>query len=188
MISSITPAQFNDLYNTQIKRDFASSERRPLKSIQKLFRQGLYTCQVMLEGDDIMAYACFLQAEGQGSVLLDYFAVSPTKRGAGLGSRFLGELREKWPVSGIIIECEMPSKAKNEEDRTIRQKRIAFYLRNGALMTNVGWRAFSVDYNLLWLPIVQSLEAVDVGAAIEILYRQSLPDYLAGKVTKVYHV
>ena len=37
-----------------------------------------------------------------------------------------------WPYLGLVLEVERPETAENDEDRQLRERRIRFYLRNGA--------------------------------------------------------
>ncbi len=53
------------------------------------------------------------------------------------------------PEVKIFGEVENVASAKNEEERGTRQKRIDFYLRNGAVMTGVNCHLFGVDYNIM---------------------------------------
>ena len=188
MIREVSAEAFAALYKEHIMRDFAPEERRPLFAIERLYRKGRYTCQVLGEDGALQAYACFIQAEGVGGVLLDYFAVAPEMRGSGIGSAFLVELQAAWPVDGILIECEMPEDAKDEEDAETRRRRIAFYTRLGAVMTDYGWHAFSVEYNLLWLPIRKQLDAVEVGEMIARLYAATSPAWILRLQTRVYRL
>ena len=62
-------------------------------------------------------------------VLLDYFAVSPTRRGQGVGSEVLKLLTQRYQGKRILLEIEDPEEpCKNQKDRL---RRKAFYLRNG---------------------------------------------------------
>jgi hypothetical protein len=117
---------------------------------------------------------------------MDYFAVMPDLRCRGVGREFLAQLPNKWDKDGIIIECEMPDKAKSTEEYDIRKRRINFYIRNGAVLYPIGWRAFGVDYNLLWLPINKAAEAVDIPSDIRALYGLSMPIAYSSLVTRVY--
>src|SRR5262245_25588555 len=39
-----------------------------------------------------------------------------------------------WPYLGLVLEVERPETADNEGDRALRERRIRFYQRNGAVM------------------------------------------------------
>lgn len=186
MIKEIGIEEFSPLYKEHITRDFARNERRPLFAIERMMREGRYTCYVLEEDGSMLAYACLITAEDAGSTLLDYFAVMPGQRGGGIGGRFLDALREHCTADGIIIESEMPSHAADEADREIRTRRIAFYTRQGAEMSDYGWFAFGVDYNLLWLPVRKSLAQSDIAGDVQKLYGGSNLDFILRLQTRIY--
>lgn len=185
-IREIAEGIFPDIYQTYIVNDFARDERRPLKAIQKLYKQHDYIAYGLYDGEELRAYACFIKKTGVSGVLLDYFAVVSGKRGGGIGSLFLTEVKKKWECGGIIIESEMPEMAADDADREIRERRIRFYQKNGAELSNIGWKTFGVDYNLLWLPINTCLADIDLAAQIQEIYGHALPRFIMKRMTKVY--
>jgi GNAT superfamily N-acetyltransferase len=48
--------------------------------------------------------------------------------------RAAGRRATGWPYLGLVLEVERPETAENEQDRAIRERRIRFYQRNGAVM------------------------------------------------------
>lgn len=185
----IVPAEaFPALYREHIVRDFSANERRPLFSIRQLLRKGRYTCWRMVRDGEMAAYACFVHNTETSSVLLDYYAVMPHMRGTGIGSKFLASLRGVVDVDGIIIESEMPSHAQDAEDMQIRTRRIAFYERNGAELSTLGWYAFGVDYNLLWLPVRRPMNQGAMGKDIQQLYAQTSPAFILKAQTRLYEI
>jgi len=186
MITELGFQEFAALYQTHLTRDFPANERRPLAVLKSLYQKKRYTCLVLQEKGNLIAYGSFLFDAHLSSVLMDHFAVIPERRGGGTGSRFLHELQAHWDRDGIIIESELPEKAKSPEDRLIRERRIAFYERNGAALSPFGWRLFSVDFNLLWLPIKKELPEVDICTEIQSLYALHGPEALLQLATKLY--
>jgi len=147
--------------------------------LKKLYDTGRYLCLVYEDESQIVAYATFIHDETMSSVLLDYFAVDEKCRGSGVGSKLISLVCEYWKdKAGIIIECETPDTAKNEEDRSLRKRRIDFYLRAGAVITQARWRMLGVKYNILWLPTSQTNAQPDVVHDIAKLYTISLPKLL----------
>lgn len=75
-------------------------------------------------------------------------------RNDGIGSAFLQSLRAGLTCAdGIYIEAENPDYAENGLEKGIREKRIAFYDRNGAVFTGVLSTLFGVPYRVLYLPL-----------------------------------
>jgi GNAT superfamily N-acetyltransferase len=45
-----------------------------------------------------------------------------------------GKRATGWPYLGLVLEVERPETADNDQDRRLRERRIQFYRRNGAVM------------------------------------------------------
>jgi GNAT superfamily N-acetyltransferase len=99
------------------------------------------------QGDEVigMAYCRYFERTPQGEPLhlgyLLYLAVEERYRGLGIGAHFYQALTATLQtdaiyrggeLSGILYEVERPELAGSEAERTIRQRRIAFYERYGA--------------------------------------------------------
>lgn len=145
---NLTLEQCRQVYDTYLCRDFPADEVKPFSVIRDAFERGAYSAKGFYENGDLQGYAFFHREKA--FILLDYFAVCSDRRGQGIGSRIFARIRESLqPGETLFIEAEKPS----EEDPTtltIRQRRIAFYRRNGAMMSGVlGW-AFGVCYRLLY--------------------------------------
>lgn len=71
----------------------------------------------------------------------------------GLGSIFLKQLAECLQDAACIVgEVEDPDKAGSLEERSVRERRLQFYLRSGYKMTDVISRVFGVDFRVLEVP------------------------------------
>lgn len=187
MIKKIPVEEYTQIYKNHIVRDFPRNERRPLFLVKRLYKKGLYSCYVSYHGEEIAAYACILRCKGLNSVLLDYYAVEPQMRGTGIGGGFLQELGKMLDCDGIVMECEMPCKAENEQEKTIRERRIRFYERNGAELSSYGWYAFKVDYNLLWMPINKELGDRNLGEEMCKFYTNYIPNWVNTKNAYRYY-
>ncbi len=161
--------EISHIYKTYMKKDFPPAELKPLGHIIRSMERGYGFSLCVYEGEQLVGYAVFIVAAG--CALLDYFAVVKACRGKGVGHEafplFGAYLQETLPeVHGIYIEAERIAKARNEEERVIRSRRIAFYESCGCVLTNLESRLFGVEYSILYLKLkdeaVPSLEAVDV--------------------------
>ena len=100
-------------------------------------------------------------------------------RSRGIGSElfraFAQIISKDYPnANAAVIECEAPYAAENPDEKKLRERRIGFYLKNGAVMTEHCWKAFGVEYNLLALPIEGAdITSVDFGSEIHNLYLSS---------------
>lgn len=144
-----------EIYHTYMKQDFPRSELKPLNHILRSAEAGFGFSLGIYEEEELAGYAVFILCEETKCALLDYFAILKDKRGGGLGHRaislFETYFEENLPqVDGMYIESERVSAAENEEQRCIRQRRIAFYLSCGCEMTAFRSVLFGVDYSVLY--------------------------------------
>lgn len=174
-IKELNPDELAEVYKEHMKRDFPANELRPFKSIKKLLRQGLYECIGLYDEGELSAYACFVRSSQADVVLLDYYAVIPGQRSRGVGGRFLNLLTERMEESGIIIEVESVGSAQNDQERRRRERRVDFYKRCGARLTNVSGRVFNVDYSVMYLPVSRELSDEAVLGGILEIYRNIAP-------------
>lgn len=130
--------------------DFPQNELKPLDKLKQLYQSGNYICYGLYDGINCMAYAYFLVNPNGRMKLLDYLAVSKACRGKGIGREFL-EAVLKWEggQTYVMIEVENPAASESEEERQMRNGRIAFYEKCGMHMTSVRTEAFYVPYCIM---------------------------------------
>lgn len=88
-------------------------------------------------------------------------------------------LKAYWAEKGgIILECEAPDTAADEQEKETRLRRIRFYERGGAIVTKIRWDAFGVLYNILYLETQKPLAQVDVQRDLLALYGLSMPPFI----------
>ncbi len=144
----LSEKKIGEVYESHLKKDFAEDEVKPFSVIWDMYVRDEYEAYGFYENEVLLAYAYFVAPKGQDFVLLDYFAIIEGKRGKGIGSKaveLLGESIEK----SIVLETEHPAFYKDEEDRVTRLRRIAFYERNGLLLSRVHTRLFGVDFLIM---------------------------------------
>ncbi len=177
------------VYKNHIREDFPRGEHRPLFGMERLQKAGRYDCYGYYRDDDLIAYACYILTQNGSYALLDYFAVVPEHRGDGIGSEFLRSLKGNVSAErGVFIEAESPDSAKTEEERQTRERRIRFYLSNGAERTNSKCLLFGVDYNILFLSTGDAANVQEKERqhhAVETLYRE-LYGRAYGRLCKPY--
>ena len=184
-VREINFIEFSDIYNQYLLEDFPEDEVKPLYVIENAFAANKYTAYVLEEDSQVKAYATFMWKE-KDLLLLDYFAVTrEAGRGGGIGSVFLQELARNIKAKGFIIECEALEKAINEEDKVIREKRIAFYERNGVKMTTVIAEVVEVDFCLLYMPIEAGIESIDMETDFLSIYHNLEPKDFYQKFVKI---
>ena len=182
---SLTLSEVRGIYKTRMVEDFPPAELKPLSAIESMLSQGRYACYGFCAGEGILAYAFFVKL-GRWA-LLDYYAVRRDSRDQGLGSRFLGEL-----ISGplqsfdcALAEVDDPDFAAEPQELAIRNRRKAFYLRNGLWETGVRASTFGVPFQLLALPVGERMDGESIRRVYAALYHSVLPDWLYDKQIRI---
>ena len=168
-------SQVESLYKSRLVKDFTEDERKPLSSMKESWEKGNYDCYGLFDSAEIVGYAFFVR-NGK-YFLLDYFAVKKDRRNEGLGSIFLNQLAVGMEKERcVIVEVEDPDEARNFDEKTLRSRRLRFYLRNGYLETTLKSSVFGVSYLILEASDSVSHAAGDICAAYTDIYRNTLPE------------
>ena len=123
------------VYLDEMRRDFPPTELKPLSMILNSEAEGKAHTWGVYEEEHLVAYLLMVRPQGATVSQLDYFAVLPAYRAAGLGAKLLAALPEKEAgADAILIEAELPEKA---DDEAMAKRRLGFYARCGAVDT--GW-------------------------------------------------
>ena len=167
--------QVESLYKSRLVKDFVENERKPLSSMKESWEKEKYECYGLFDGEKIVGYAFFVR-NGK-YCLLDYFAIKEDRRNEGLGSIFLKQLAVGMEKERcVIVEVEDPDRANSLDDKTLRNRRLQFYMRNGYLKTALTSSVFGVAYRLLEDSNGVPHAARDICAAYTDIYRSTLPD------------
>ena len=175
--------QAEAVYCGQMMRDFPESELKPFATILGMMRSGIYEPLAFYEEDGTLtAYAWQTVLPDRESVLIDYFAVVPARRGNGAGTRILAALAEYYAPRKrtLIIECEHPAEAP---DPAAARRRIGFYLRAGARAPAMESRVFGVRYQIYALPAGGGAPDRQINDDLKEIYRRTVPQpYYRGNV------
>ncbi|MBR3106673.1 MAG: GNAT family N-acetyltransferase [Clostridia bacterium] len=178
-IESLSLSQVRTLYGGRMREDFPPAELKALALIEQALERQQYVCYGAVDGEEILAYAYFamLKEQGRPYALFDYFAVKKELRDQGVGSRFLqaliaGPLRE---MDCVLLEVDDPACAETPEEADIRNRRLAFYLRNGLRDADVKATVFGVQFKILTLPVSDAVPRNEVRRKYAALYRALLP-------------
>lgn len=167
-----------EIYTTIAVRHFPKAELKPVENVQNYMKNELYLGYGLFCEDTLFAYALFLVVPTEKKLLLDYYAVLEEHRNTGTGSAFLQKLRKELTFAkGIYIESENPDYAEDEQEKTIRTKRIAFYHRNGAVSTGLHSILFGVPYQILYLPTKNTplTETANYFEDVDLIYHTMFP-------------
>lgn len=174
MVIKLSKEQVKSLYQTSLMKDFPDNERKPLSVMLKSMDQGVYECLGIVEEDEIRGYAFFVK--NGNDYLFDYLAVIGENRNRGVGAEFLKYIAEYFKdADSVIGEVEDPLFAKNEEDRKLQKRRLAFYLRNGYEDTGVRAVAFGANFIILKLKNQINHTIPEIERLYKIHYKSFLP-------------
>jgi ribosomal protein S18 acetylase RimI-like enzyme len=106
--------------------------------------------RVLVDENAVVGFTYFSTYKAYYLGYLKFIAVRAELRGKRYGPILLqdalrqlradGRRATGWPYLGLVLEVERPETADNEEDRALRERRIRFYQRNGAVIIE------NVDY------------------------------------------
>ena len=180
-IQELSLNQIRKLYLERLKRDFPPDEIKPLSRIERALARGEYVCYGAMDGEAILAYAFFVVTGKRA--LFDYFAVAEELRDRGIGSRFIRELMDGLlsQMDCVLLEVDDPDHGQGQEEVALRNRRLAFYLRNGLTDTGVRTKVYGVDFRILSLPVGR-MPSVDETRTVYVeLYHTILPPKLYEK-------
>lgn len=178
-VETLSLPQIRALYRERLTRDFPRDEIKPLAMIEKALARGEYVCYGAVSEEDILAYAYFvkLKQNEKPYALFDYYAVRQDIRSRGVGSRFIqaliaGPLRE---MDCVLLEVDDPDCAQTPEEAETRNRRLAFYLRNGLRDADVKATVYGVQYKILTLPVGRNISREEIRKKYAALYRSLFP-------------
>ena len=124
---------------------FPAAEKKPLSLLPVLQAEGKAELSALTENGAFAGLAVTLT--GRDADVLDYFAVRADRRGGGLGTRALGKIAARYAEKPLILEIEAldPTAANAVQ----RERRRAFYLRNGLRPSGLFVRVYGTDMELL---------------------------------------
>jgi GNAT superfamily N-acetyltransferase len=190
-IASISDPHYDawlDLYQTS----FPLYEQMLVGSINRILRakengESLddHLVAVLDKDSSVIAMAWYEVIRSCDAAALWYLSITPDARGTGIGTQVYGEIirrvREESPLlNAILFEVEDPVNAHSLQDQEDARRRIAFYLRNGALLLDgirytqsVGWQP-PVDMRLMVHPLKADLDAEAAYACAESLFEENI--------------
>lgn len=147
------------------EESFPRKERDNTQAVLASIESGSRFCMVAHRNHQLIGLAILLALVDLDIQFLEYFAVDSRLRNLGIGSQFLGHLGTELrsapsPASGVTFEVDQPDLVEGEE-RRLRQRRIEFYERNGAVLVECApsYRAPNLEHegtlpsSLMWLPL-----------------------------------
>ena len=129
------------------RQAFPAFERKPFSIIRSMQKKGKSDIWYF-EKDGRFAGLVFT-INSNDVILIDYLAIDANKRGEGIGSEIITQLRDYYPDKGIFVEIESVfDKCENIDERMRRKQ---FYLNNDMIPMKVMVVLFGVEMELLGL-------------------------------------
>lgn len=126
-------------------RSFPEYERKPFEMITEGSKKGVMEAWIAEEeGSQARPAGLAFCILSDDLIVLDYLAVNPAIQSKGLGSRILRELEEQYEQP-LLVEIESTLASADEE----RQRRKAFYLRNGLYDLHAEILLFGAEMELM---------------------------------------
>lgn len=132
---------------TMYETAFSRAERLPVDNLiaslnERIGLDWINHFWILTEAETVLGLAIFSYFRSTRLALLKYLAIQSEIRGQGYGSLlFRGVLSQVWRDAiesdgrrplGLCFEVKRPQAASNPEEQRLRQRRIAFYERQGA--------------------------------------------------------
>ena len=150
-ICRLSLTEGKEIYYDRLVKDFPACEVKPWEKIEQFTKEGLYEMFGMWEGDVLLAYGFVAMDAHKKHLLMDYFAVNKDLRGKGHGQCFLAHLWEIYPdAQGMVFEVEDVAEAENDQEKTMRERRIRFYEKVGLQIYPVYAKVYDACYQLMF--------------------------------------
>ena len=147
---------FDDVFKL-IKLSFPEEEYRSYENQKKLLSNPNYFIFSKFdETNNLIGIICFWRLKNL--TFIEHFAINPSKRGKGIGSKMLKDFISRETVLPIILEVETP---KTE----ISLKRINFYKRTGFKLNK--YKYFQMPLREYSLPIEMYLMSYPTELTLE---------------------
>ena len=140
----MTVQEFDAVYHL-MEQSFPRDEYRPYERQRAVLDDPAYRIHV-LRGEN-GGIAAFITLWSLGDVaFVEHFAVEPSLRGGGIGSRLLSEIKGLYPGM-ICLEVELP-------ETDMARRRIGFYERNGFVLNHYPYEQPAYDEQRAGVPLL----------------------------------
>lgn len=143
-LKSIETLEDKKYFEKLYQNAFPDEERIEITTLYNLLEEKLIQIDILTKNNKNIGLAVIYL--NHNIHLLSYFAIEKTFRGLGYGSAGLGILKEKY--DDLIIEIES-TKFKDADDFAIRNKRKAFYIKNGYKVLDASVNYFGIEMELM---------------------------------------
>ena len=150
----LTADELTRVYLDEMRRDFPSSELKPLSMILNSEAAGMAHTWGVFEGETLVSYLLMVRPMGCEVSQLDYFSVLPAYRSTGIGARLLAALpAHEEGAKAILIELRVPAHRPAESlekrcERIYRSWGLSTYDANKRYLTGALRMMMGSDHRL----------------------------------------
>lgn len=144
MIQAKRPMHWYRLYKLYCEA-FPAYERKPFSMIRSMQKNGKSDVWYFEKEGKFAGLVFTINSDNV--ILIDYLAIAANRRGEGIGSAIISQLREYYGEKGIFVEIESIFAECENKDERLRRKQ--FYLNNGLIHMKVMVVLFGVEMELL---------------------------------------
>ncbi len=144
MIQAKRPLHWYRLYKLYCEA-FPSYEQKPFSMIRSMQKKGKSDVWYFEKNGKFAGLVFTINSDNV--ILIDYLAISPNRRGEGIGSSIISELQKYYKGKGIFVEIESVFDECDNQNERMRRK--DFYLKNGMIPMKVMVVLFGVEMELL---------------------------------------
>lgn len=144
MIQAHRPIHWLRLYRLY-RQAFPSFERKPFSVIRSMQKKGKSDIWYFEKEGKFAGLVFTINSDKV--ILIDYLAIVAKRRGEGIGSAIISQLRDYYVNKGIFVEIESVFDECENKDERLRRKH--FYLSNGLVPMKVMVVLFGVEMELL---------------------------------------
>ena len=141
---SLKSAKDKDYFENLYLSAFPKDERIEVDKLYDLYKESLIDIILISKNNNEIGFAVIYLNENIH--LLSYFAIDPDQRSKGYGSESLKLIKKTY--DDLIIEIESTD-FKDADDYLIRNKRKAFYIRNGFDVIDAYVNYFGIEMELM---------------------------------------
>lgn len=178
MLKKADLKKFKEIYRKHIVKDFPREERSSLNNFKKRITSKNEEVFVFIEDNKEKAYTIIANLENN-YILISFLAVFKEYRGEGIGTKLLKEIKEKFKdKKGIILEVEIPEDAIDENDKSIREKRIKFYEKSDyKMLKNTQIYLGNMLFNIMFLNNKDNIDESEISKSLNAFYKKTFKRY-----------
>jgi len=149
---------------------FPRSEREPPRVVIESVERGVALAVRARQGSETIGLATTHRLKNPPASFLVYLAVSKEHRNQGLGPKLFEAVTRGGPPE-VVWEVDHPARARSTEERTLRERRVAFFERLGGKVVLASYQQPPVNGDEAIPMMLMARGVVDTSEMIEALVR-----------------